>query len=450
MSEEVFMNITLEDIKKKEVIETIAKDVLKKLNIKEEYDEYLSVVMEGISKGIKSFDSSKGVKLSTHLYNIAKYSVLDHKKKKNKNTYRFRLVEDLNNPVSDNNLSVDIISRIDKSFNSKIMNRAIDLLNNDEKDILKKKFWYNRSYSQIASDYDKSKQAIQQSLKKALKKIRDFLIKENFTDFRGFFSLEESMSKLTNREIKENVVKLSENIEKDVFDFKSYIKLKEVYKEAIDFESYLNLQKKIISVFEDKAEELNEQEVFTMLADAFAVAQEYEKSLKFDKKALNLNPDDSELLKNVGLSEYLLGNFHNASEFLEEAVENNSKDIQVYNYLIESLIKLNKTDKVLKYYKKFINVFEDVYEELNSAEAFTLLADAYSVIKEYDKSLMFDKKALEIEPDNIEFLKNTGLSHFLLKDFEKSYEIFKQVLQKNPEDEESKKYLKKSKELIKK
>jgi len=438
------MNITSENIKDKENIETIARDILRKLNITKNYDEYMSVAKMGIAKGIKNFDSEKNVKLSTHLYNMAKYAVLDYRKKIIKNNYRFKNIEDSNIINSNINMEKAVINRLDSNFNTKIMNKALSLLNDNEIDILKKRFWNAQTYSKIANKQQKSKQAIQQSLKKILKKMENFLIKENFTNFNAIFSLEDKMTKLTNQEREEIINKLKMKIEKNILDFDAYAKLSRIYRDANEIENYISLKKEIISIFEPKAEELNNAKVFTLLANAYSVIKEYDKCLIFDKKALELESENPQLLKNVGLSEFLLGNYYNAVKYLKKAVKKDDKDIETYDFLIKSLINLKKNDEIVFYYKKIITVFEDISEELNSVEVFTLLADAYSVTKEYDKSLIFDKKALELEPDNTQFLKNVGLSYYLLKDYKNASEYLKKVLDKNPEDKEAKEFLNKS------
>lgn len=438
------MNITSENIKDKENIETIARDILRKLNITKNYDEYMSVAKMGIAKGIKNFDSEKNVKLSTHLYNMAKYAVLDYRKKIIKNNYRFKNIEDSNIINSNINMEKAVINRLDSNFNTKIMNKALSLLNDNEIDILKKRFWNAQTYSKIANKQQKSKQAIQQSLKKILKKMENFLIKENFTNFNAIFSLEDKMTKLTNQEREEIINELKMKIEKNILDFDAYAKLSRIYRDANEIENYISLKKEIISIFEPKAEELNNAKVFTLLANAYSVIKEYDKCLIFDKKALELESENPQLLKNVGLSEFLLGNYYNAVKYLKKAVKKDDKDIETYDFLIKSLINLKKNDEIVFYYKKIITVFEDISEELNSVEVFTLLADAYSVTKEYDKSLIFDKKALELEPDNTQFLKNVGLSYYLLKDYKNASEYLKKVLDKNPEDKEAKEFLNKS------
>ena len=438
------MNITSENIKDKENIETIARDILRKLNITKNYDEYMSVAKMGIAKGIKNFDSEKNVKLSTHLYNMAKYAVLDYRKKIIKNNYRFKNIEDSNIINSNINMEKAVINRLDSNFNTKIMNKALSLLNDNEIDILKKRFWNAQTYSKIANKQQKSKQAIQQSLKKILKRMENFLIKENFTNFNAIFSLEDKMTKLTNQEREEIINKLKMKIEKNILDFDAYAKLSRIYRDANEIENYISLKKEIISIFEPKAEELNNAKVFTLLANAYSVIKEYDKCLIFDKKALELESENPQLLKNVGLSEFLLGNYYNAVKYLKKAVKKDDKDIETYDFLIKSLINLKKNDEIVFYYKKIITVFEDISEELNSVEVFTLLADAYSVTKEYDKSLIFDKKALELEPDNTQFLKNVGLSYYLLKDYKNASEYLKKVLDKNPEDKEAKEFLNKS------
>ena len=331
------MNITIESIKDKANVEIIARDVLRKLNINKNYDEYLSIAKMGIAKGIKNFDSAKNVKLSTHLYNMAKYSVLDYRKKMIKNNYRFKNIEDANIVNSNFNIESAVINRLDRSFNAKVINKALNLLNDTEIDILKKRFWNNQSYNQIAGKHQKSKQAIQQSLKKILKRMEIFLIEEDFNNLTANFSLEDRMTKLTKQEREESINEFKTNTEKNILDYKAYKSLLKTYRDAEEIEDYISLQKDIISIFEAKSEELNNPHVFTTLADAYSVTKEYDKSLMFDKKALELEPENMQLLKNVGLSYYLLKDYANAVKILKEVADKKPEDEEAREFLEKSL-----------------------------------------------------------------------------------------------------------------
>ncbi len=442
------MNITFKMLEDNSIIEMIARDTLKRLGIKDNYDEYLSVAKLGIAKAKENYDKTKNTQLSTHIYNMARYSVLDYRKKMLKNSYRFKEIVDSDIIEDKSSNEMAIINRLDRNFNSRVMNKAFNLLKNDEIDIIKKRFWLNQSFPEIASSHNKSKQAIQQNLKKVLKKIENFLVKENFIDFMVTFSLEDKMNKLTNKEKEARVKELKAIIEADDKNIDAYQELSHLYMELKDAEGYFSLRKKLISVFKDIADQFNNPTLFTLLAGSYAIVKEYDKSLKYDKKALKLDPTNIKYLKNVGLSEFLLGNFNNSSKVLKEVVEKDSKNIQGYDYLIKSLINLGERKEAILYYKKVVETFKDVADEINSVDLFTLLADACSVTDNYTESLKYDKKALEIEPTNINLLKNVGLSFFFIKDYINSSKFLKEVIAKNPEDKESLEFLNKANDLI--
>lgn len=432
------MNITIESLKDETMVEIIARDVLKKLNIEKNYDEYLAVAKLGIAKAKNSFDISRNVKVSTHVYNTARYAVLDYRKKMIKKNYRFANIENSNIIEDKNDIETVIINRLDRNFNSRIMNQAVSNLKYNEIDIIKKRFWMDKSFPEIAKSHNKSKQAIQQSLKKVLKKIEKFLIENDFTDFTSQFSLEEKMSKLTKQEREARITELKEIITNGSKDFKVYDELLNLYMESKDADSYFSLQKKIIPVFGAIADELASTTVFTLLANA---SKDDAKRLEYDKKALLLEPENTTLLKNVGLSYFFLKDYQNASEFLSKVIEKDDRNVQAYDFLIKSLINLERDKEAVMHYKKVISVFENIADDMASIDLFTLLADAYSVIKEYDKSLEFDKKALLLEPKNISLLKNVGLSHFLLADNKNAEKYLREVIALAPNDKESQEIL---------
>ena len=444
------MEITFKTIENKTVVEIIARDTLKKLNIQQDYEEYLSVAKLGIAKAKDSFDSSKKVKFSTHIYNMARYAVLDYRKKMIKENYRFTGIEDSNNIEARVDIEARIIDRIDNSFNSRIMNQAFDILKNDEIDIIKKRFWMDKSFPEIARSHNKSKQAIQQALKKILKKIEFFLIEENFIDLTATFSLEEKMSKLTNKERDARINELKEIIEENSKNVAAYKELFYFYMELKDFENYIALHKKAIIEFKDIADNLNTVEVFSRLAGSYAAIENYDEALKFDKKALALDSNNPDLLKNVGLSEFLLGNYGNSSKILKEVIEKNPQDIEGHHYLIKSLIKLGKDRELFIVSKKAIAEFKDVADEINSLEVYMLLAGSYSIISNHKETLKFDKKALELAPTDSRLLKNVGLSYFFLEDYNNASNFLEEAIKRNPQDKESHQFLMKSLENQKK
>jgi len=76
-------NVTLEKYNKDFL--NMYKGMVKKYRVDyDDYDDCLGDCYLGYIKAVETFDRSKGVKLTTHIYNYIRYAILDHLKKQNK------------------------------------------------------------------------------------------------------------------------------------------------------------------------------------------------------------------------------------------------------------------------------------------------------------------------------------------------------------------------------
>lgn len=159
-----------------------------------------------------------------------------------------------------------------------------------------------------------------------------------------------------------------------------------------------------ITLFEKLAQKVPEHKrVYWSLGYNYAAIKNNEKSIENYKKHLDLNPDDSSALNNIALRYRTKGNYLEALEYLNKAIESsqkelyytnridtlkllksNQKAINDYKYLLtinpekklyyESLISLliqeNKVDDVLDYFDKAINQFEESNVELSNHFSF--------------------------------------------------------------------------------
>ncbi|MFQ5770710.1 MAG: tetratricopeptide repeat protein, partial [bacterium] len=130
------------------------------------------------------------------------------------------------------------------------------------------------------------------------------------------------------------------------------------------------------------------------LAAAYDEMGEYEKSLEYYQKALQIDPDNATILNNYSYS------LSERGERLEEALEmvNKALEVEPENGAFLDTIgwvyyKLGDYKKALEYIKKSIAVRDE------SAEVLEHLGDIYEKLGQMDLAIQFWKKAMELEPD---------------------------------------------------
>ena len=147
------------------------------------YEDFFSEALLTLVKTRKSYDKTKS-KFSTHFYNQIKYMVLDYHKKNSKNS--FITTEDfldkdsvLEKTQRDIDRVEDIEDNIIKKLDEEKLSKILSTLKKKEIDIIKKRFWEEMSFSQIAEIYNSSKQAVQQMLKRVLDKLKRMMNANN-------------------------------------------------------------------------------------------------------------------------------------------------------------------------------------------------------------------------------------------------------------------------------
>ena len=92
--------------------------------------------------------------------------------------------------------------------------------------------------------------------------------------------------------------------------------------------------------------------------------------------------------------------------------------------------RTNDLDNAVKHWEKAAEL------STNKANIHSILGNAYKLMEDFEKSSKELKKAVEIEPDNFEYLYNFGLILFEQKKYEEAKNVFKKALKIHPNDYE--------------
>lgn len=157
------------------------------------YSDFVAEAQLALVKADKTFNNK--YKFSTHAYNTIKFAILNYLKltssilktgttvedrKKDSKLPKVKIYEEEFDMLK-SSLENDIINKIDQEIYKNKLYKALSFLSEKEQDIIKKRFWEELSFPKIAEFYNKSKQAVQQMLKRVLEKLRKFF--NNVDDF---------------------------------------------------------------------------------------------------------------------------------------------------------------------------------------------------------------------------------------------------------------------------
>lgn len=121
------------------------------------FEDICSAAQLGLLKSLKTFDPSKKASVITYAYRMMHWEVFLFLKKEKKKAIPMEYLED-------------------KSIIDKYDDSVIQLMDQPYQDILRYKFWYNYSLSNIASIMNMAPHKIYPLYKEALEKIKECLI----------------------------------------------------------------------------------------------------------------------------------------------------------------------------------------------------------------------------------------------------------------------------------
>lgn len=169
--------------------------VLKSMNLLHRQDELFDVGMIGFSQGIKSFDKKKGYKYSTYLYTCVQNEikkVIDYENRPKRDVE----ILSLNYPIMKNesdryaeleDLIPTYVNYEDKMFLDDVIRNVMRFLGNcppRQEEIFKYIYGIDNypqlSYKEIAEKFNTSRQAIEDSHRRLMKRIRNYLKKEGY------------------------------------------------------------------------------------------------------------------------------------------------------------------------------------------------------------------------------------------------------------------------------
>jgi predicted O-linked N-acetylglucosamine transferase (SPINDLY family) len=125
-------------------------------------------------------------------------------------------------------------------------------------------------------------------------------------------------------------------------------------------------------------------------------------ALNANKKALNIAPNNAEILNNLGVTLSGLKEYKKAEEYFSKALLINSNYAEAYYNIANTLKKLGRLDQAEKNYYKAINL------KPNFVLAYNNLGSTLKKLGRLDEAVTILNKALELKPDYADAYNNLG------------------------------------------
>ena len=163
--------------------------IVKKYDSKEDQDDLISIGTIGLIKGVDSFSNKHGTRITTYCARCIENEILMYFRSNNKNSKNVSLNESIGFDKEGNEITIldilkapkpDFIDEIDKKDNIKLLIQYMDILNEREKEIIKRRYGLFQTEEQtqkvIAKELKISRSYVSRIEKRALTKIlREFM-----------------------------------------------------------------------------------------------------------------------------------------------------------------------------------------------------------------------------------------------------------------------------------
>jgi tetratricopeptide (TPR) repeat protein len=193
--------------------------------------------------------------------------------------------------------------------------------------------------------------------------------------------------------------------------------------------------------------------------------KKYDESLEYYEKAVKLNPPIGLPYYNAGSTCASFGQYDKAIEYLKKGIAVDPKNAELYSELGYALYQTQETDKAIENLKKAIKldanysipyftlgrIYENKAIELDEIAGETNKKEDYEkAFNQYQESLKYLKKSVELEPNNYRYRFQLGNIYFGIIEDDKALEEYRVAmdLARQENDDEIVKMIQKQIKLI--
>ncbi len=150
------------------------------------------------------------------------------------------------------------------------------------------------------------------------------------------------------------------------------------------------------------------------------------------KKAYQLDPNDGEVLLDMGVINERENNIVQATIFYQKCIDTKQNIAGAYSNLA-NIYSSNKlmNEKTITYFQKAIAI------EPNNASIYYNFGNFYRKSKQYEPAISLYEKAIELKPDFTSAFQNLGVVYVFKKDLEKAQVYLSKAIEIEPNDYEA-------------
>lgn len=154
--------------------------------------------------------------------------------------------------------------------------------------------------------------------------------------------------------------------------------------------------------------------------------KQYADAIRLWEKALEVNPEEVEILYSLGLIHFELKKYDQAIDYLERLLELSPGHYKALLIIGTAYIKMRKFDRAEEYIQKSI--------EINPKQklAYLNLGAIYSVQKKYDLGIATFEKVLKLYPNEPRAYLGMGKIYALKGDTDRANDYFRKVIELDP------------------
>ncbi len=178
-----------------------------------------------------------------------------------------------------------------------------------------------------------------------------------------------------------------------------------------------------------------DQEAFYLAGWAMAYQKKWRKAAELFDQATVLQPNLAKAFHSLGDVASLQGNFENADSFYAKSAEVDPRHLQSTVERARIVVEVRNQDKTGE--QILATVFGKQFGNMapsEQAKAHALMATIHARRHEKNKVVEHLQKAINLQPDRVQYLASLGSFYLDLGDFAKAQALFEKALKKDPEN----------------
>jgi tetratricopeptide (TPR) repeat protein len=183
----------------------------------------------------------------------------------------------------------------------------------------------------------------------------------------------------------------------------------------------------------------------------------FNQSISYYQKALELNPNDPIILRSLGNAYYMSGQYQQAITSYQKAIEIDPRNADILRNLGRAYAQQGLNNDAITYYKKAIDVnpndpeaflgMGSVYNNLGKSEeaavcyrrAAELNPNAFNIVmaNKIQQDILRYQKVLGVNPKDTGTLLNIGNAYYFLQQYKQAAEAYQKLIEINPNNSDA-------------